>query len=92
MRRVDGNYVSQRRDVLAVSAAGISEMLFCSAGWCRVPPSDRLQDHGAQTQSNSAATPHERNMAAVRPYGTLVWFRSISKPAHIQSRRQAIPH
>lgn len=63
-----------------------------SSGWCRVPPSDRLQDHGAQTQSNSAATPHERNMAAVRPYGTFVWFRSISKPAHIQSRRQAIPH
>lgn len=29
---MDGNYVSQRRDVLAMSAAGISEMLFCSAG------------------------------------------------------------
>lgn len=29
---MDGNYVSQRRDVLAMSAASISEMLFCSAG------------------------------------------------------------
>ncbi|KAJ4941170.1 hypothetical protein JOQ06_027457 [Pogonophryne albipinna] len=65
--------VAERRQVDSAGKVSLK-----TAGWCRVTPSYCLQDHESQTKSNSAANPHERNMAAVRPYGTFVWFRSSS--------------
>ncbi|KAF3854083.1 hypothetical protein F7725_014771 [Dissostichus mawsoni] len=86
--------VAERRQVDSAGKVSLK-----TAGWCRVTPSYCLQDHEAQTKSNSAATPHERNMAAVRPYGIFPgsahspdahWHRAAPRCSSKREREQLV--